>query len=639
MRESIQYGRTMGVEIRDLNEYIEKYQWNINSRKGLNNMGDQKKHLDKNAGRDRIPNQQELEKELSDYLSRKYGNRVKIISPLVFPRGDQASTDDTRTGPDGEGVLSFDMLPEELEAYLDGFIVRQDQAKAVLATKVCTHFNRIKHTKKSGRKKTTGVGMIKNNVLMVGPTGVGKTYIIKLIAQKLGVPFVKGDATKFSETGYVGGDVEDLVRELVHDANDDIKLAENGIIYIDEIDKISSSQNLIGHDVSRTGVQRALLKPMEETEVDLKVPHDPISQIQAIEQYRRTGKKEKRVVNTKNILFIMSGAFGELAQIIRKRLQSQGIGFEADVRSTEVPWEILKEVTAKDLIDFGFESEFVGRLPIVVVFDELSNEDLFEILKNPNNPIIISKRLDFMAYGIDIKFEDEALMKIAEMAAAEKTGARGLVSAIEKALISFEKTLPRSGLKRFLVTPDVVEHPEVQLEMLLKNPEDLDRRERFERAKERELENIKAYISKKAVDFSIESGLEINERRLGFIAELYLKNISDINTAVDDFVDMYNQIKLEEASLVEKLEVEVSFDESAVDEIINQAIRTDQEAGSLALQLAKRLEYGLKLVKDRSGIERFVINDEAVIDMENFVNNLVKKFYHQDYPSEEYKLK
>jgi len=602
-------------------------------------MVDQKKYLDEDAGRDRIPNQQELEKELSDYLSRRYGNRVKIISPLVFPRGDQASTDDTRTGPDSAGVPSFDMLPEELEAYLDGFVVRQDQAKAVLATKICTHFNRIKHTKKSARKKTTGIGMIKNNVLMVGPTGVGKTYIIKLIAQKLGVPFVKGDATKFSETGYVGGDVEDLVRELVHDANDDIKLAENGIIYIDEIDKISSSQNLIGHDVSRTGVQRALLKPMEETEVDLKVPHDPISQIQAIEQYRRTGKKEKRVVNTKNILFIMSGAFGELAQIIRKRLQSQGLGFEADVRSTEVPWEILKEVTAKDLIDFGFESEFVGRLPVVVVFDELSKEDLLEILKNPNNPIIISKRLDFMAYGIDIKFEDEALMKIAEMAAAEKTGARGLVSAIEKALIRFEKTLPRSGLKRFLVTLDVVEHPEAQLEMLLKNPEDLDRRERFERAKERELENIKAYISKKAVDFSIESGLEINERRLGLIAELYLKNISDINTALDDFVEMYNQIKLEEASLVEKLEVEVSFDESAIDEIIKQAIRTDQEAGPLALQLAKRLEYGLKLVKDRSGIERFVINDEAVIDMENFVNNLVKKFYHKDYPSEEYVLK
>ena len=175
--------------------------------------------------------------------------------------------------------------------------------------------------------------------------------------------------------------------------------------------------------------------------------------------------------------------------------------------------------------------------------------------------------------------------------------------------------------------------------MLLKNPENLDRRERFERAKEKEIEEIKGYISRTVVDFSNKSGLEINERRLGLIADLYLKNISDINMALDDFVEMYNQIKLEEASLVEKLEVEVSFDESAVDEIIKQAIRTDQEAGPLALQLAKRLEYGLKLVKDRSGIERFVINDEAVVDMEHFVNNLVKKFYHQDYPSEEYELK
>ena len=223
--------------------------------------------------------------------------------------------------------------------------------------------------------------MIKNNVFMIGPTGVGKTYIIKFIAQKLGVPFVKGDATKFSETGYVGGDVEDLVRDLVYEADENIELAENGIIYVDEIDKISSSSNLIGHDVSRTGVQRAFLKPMEETDVDLKVPHDPISQIQAIEQYRRTGKKEKRVVNTKNILFIMSGAFGDLAEIIKKRLQRQGIGFEADVRPTEVPWEILKEVRAQDLIEFGFESEFVGRLPVVVVFDELKKEDLVKILE------------------------------------------------------------------------------------------------------------------------------------------------------------------------------------------------------------------------------------------------------------------
>lgn len=517
-------------------------------------MKNEERQLDEKSDRGKIPDQKELEKELSDYLSKKYGNRVKIISPLVFPKVDQISSDKSGTEEDSGDLPAFDMLPEELESYLDSFLVKQDQAKVVLSTKVCTHFNRIKHARKHvGKKNTAGVGMIKNNVLMIGPTGVGKTYIIKLIAQKLGVPFVKGDATKFSETGYVGGDVEDLIRDLVYEANDDIKLAENGIVYIDEIDKIASSQNIIGHDVSRTGVQRALLKPMEETQVDLKVPHDPISQIQAIEHYRRTGKREKREVNTKNILFIMSGAFGELTEIIKKRLQKQGIGFEADVRPTEVPWEILKAVTAKDLIDFGFESEFVGRLPVVVVFDELTKEDLAEILKNPNNPIIISKRLDFMAYGIDIKFEEEALVKIAEIAAAEKTGARGLVSAIEKILIPFEKKFPSTEHRRFLVTPEVVEDPHGQLEWLLKNPDDAETDERFERAKKQEFENTKDYISSRAKDYYDKTGLEIYERRRCIIAGLYLKNITDINTAFDDYMNMYNEVRLEEASLNEKV--------------------------------------------------------------------------------------
>ena len=216
----------------------------------------------KEENQGKIPDQKELEKELSDYLAKKYGNRVKIISPLVLPKTQETGTGEKHPGERSEDKIHFDMMPEELEGYLDGFVVKQNEAKAVLATKVCTHFNRIRHNRgKAGKKRSVGVGMIKNNVLMIGPTGVGKTYIIKLIAQKLGVPFVKGDATKFSETGYVGGDVEDLVRDLVYEAKEDITLAENGIIYIDEIDKISSSRNIIGHDVSRTGVQRALLKP------------------------------------------------------------------------------------------------------------------------------------------------------------------------------------------------------------------------------------------------------------------------------------------------------------------------------------------------------------------------------------------
>ena len=582
-------------------------------------------------GSEKLPNQKELEKELSDYLSKKYGNRIKIISPFIFPKPQDVETDEARTGDDKGQAVKFDLLPEELENYLGSFVVKQDQAKAVLATKVCTHFNRIKHYQKyASKKKSTGVGMIKNNVLMIGPTGVGKTYIVKLIAQKIGVPFVKGDATKFSETGYVGGDVEDLVRDLVYEANDDISLAENGIIYIDEVDKIASAQNIIGHDVSRTGVQRALLKPMEETEVDLKVPHDAVSQIQAIEHFRRTGKKEKRVVNTKNILFVMSGAFGDLASIIKKRLQKQGIGFEADVRPTEIPWEILKEVTAQDLVEFGFESEFVGRLPVIVVFDELTKEDLVEILKNPNNPIILSKRLDFRAYEVEIRFEDGALAKIAELAAQERTGARGLVSAIEKVLIPFEKHLPSTSIRRLLVTPELVDDPEGELKKLQEEHDSPERLRRFIKAEEKEIEDVKIFVQSRAADFRHRSGLEITDTRAGLIAKIYFKKISDLNSAIDEFSSIYDQIKAEESSLFNEVDIRVTFDEGAIDELIRRAVESDQEAGILAYQLAKKLEYGLKLVKDRSGTEYFVITKEAVIDMEKYINDLVKRHYGEE---------
>ncbi|HSH12382.1 MAG TPA: AAA family ATPase, partial [Desulfurivibrionaceae bacterium] len=223
-----------------------------------------------------IPNQKELEQEIGDYLSRKYGAQVKIVSAGMFPETAKAEKAETPpTSPEEDPVFNFRLRPEELIGYLDEYVIRQDEAKAVLATKICTHFNRIGYALQHGGLDRRGVGQVKGNVLLIGPTGVGKTFLIKLIARKLGVPFVKGDATKFSETGYVGGDVEDLVRDLVREADGDIRKAQYGIIYLDEIDKIAAGAERIGHDVSRTGVQRALLKPMEETEVDLKVGHDP----------------------------------------------------------------------------------------------------------------------------------------------------------------------------------------------------------------------------------------------------------------------------------------------------------------------------------------------------------------------------
>ncbi len=582
----------------------------------------------------RIPNQKELEKELSEYLSKKYGDRIKIVSPLLFPQSDPKKKEEGgKRGAKKSGVPAFDMKPEELESYLNGYVVKQDQAKGVLATKICTHFNRIKSPDKRYKKESpSSVGMIKNNILMLGPTGVGKTYLIKLIAQKIGVPFVKGDATKFSETGYVGGDVEDLVRDLVYEANDDINLAENGIVYIDEIDKIASSQNIIGHDVSRTGVQRALLKPMEETDIDLKVPHDPISQIQAIEHYRRTGKREKQIVNTKNILFIMSGAFEGLTDIIKKRLQRQGIGFEADIHPSEVSMDILREVRAQDLIEFGFESEFIGRLPVIVVFDELTKDDLVEILENPNNPIILSKKKDFMAYDINIQFEDEALEKLAEIASQEKTGARGLVSAVERTLMPFEKHLPSTITDRVLVSPELVENPEQELKRIDSDSDMMDpeMEERFVRGGVNEKQRVKRTIAERAKEFESQSGLELSEDRIDLIADQTLKSVSDIDSAFIDFKEMYDQTKAQNEELFSQLGIDVSLADSAIHEIIRIAIDQDRDIIEVCVSLANQLEYGLKLVKDRIGFEAFTITKEAVLNPEKYIDSLIKKYYSQD---------
>ena len=398
-------------------------------------------------------------------LQRRMAEMFRNMPPPPKPEADDGGQDDgVKTEKDPERI-QFDMKPEELETYLNQYVVRQDRAKEILATKICTHFNKIRLGEPEDE---AGMGHIKNNILMIGPTGVGKTYLIKLIARKIGVPFVKGDATKFSETGYVGGDVEDLVRDLVRDADGDIGRAQFGIIYIDEIDKIAASGSAVGPDVSRTGVQRNLLKLMEETEVDMRVPHDLASQMEAMMHFQRTGKVEKKKVNTRNILFIVSGAFSGLEDRIRKRLHKQTIGFGAEhFGKEEKADDYLKQVKSEDLIEYGFESEFVGRLPVVAVLDELTEEDLYHILSNPNSSVIVEKKRDFQAYGIEIGFEDGAFREMARLAVQERTGARGLVSVCEKALLNYEKKLPSTDIKRFVVMEDMVEDPEMGLARVL----------------------------------------------------------------------------------------------------------------------------------------------------------------------------
>lgn len=405
-------------------------------------------------------NAERFRKEFEEFLKGKYGQQDAEQDTLGSKAGSQSRDDRT--------AEQFNLKPDELEAYLKQYVECQDESIEVIATKIATHYNRMK-LEDALTEEQKLVGNIKSNILMIGPTGVGKTYMIRLIAKKIGVPFVKGDATKFSETGYVGGDVEDLIRDLVREADGDIRRAEYGIVYLDEIDKIASATNFRGIDVSRTGVQRNLLKLMEESEVDLRVPHDMASQMEAAMEAQRTGKVVRKKVNTKNILFVMSGAFGGLEDIIRKRISHSRIGFSASGSNQTAlnKTDLLKQVRTEDLIEYGFESEFVGRLPVMTVLNELSVEALYHILKNPNSSVILSKKRDFAAYGIEIDFDDDALRLLAERAFEQQTGARGLVNILENVLIKYEKKLPSTSLKQLKITQAMVENPVKELKSLL----------------------------------------------------------------------------------------------------------------------------------------------------------------------------
>ena len=579
----------------------------------------------------KVPDQKDLEKELNEYLGKKYGDRIRLVVPMLFPKAEteEASKEEKELG-DGKKKIHFDLKPEELEAFLNDYIIRQGDAKEILATKICTHFNRIKFTEMTqGRNRYEGVGHIKNNILMIGPTGVGKTYLIKLIAKKIGVPFVKGDATKFSETGYVGGDVEDLVRDLVYEANGDMGLAQYGIIYVDEIDKIASSNNLIGPDVSRTGVQRALLKPMEETEVDLKVPHDPISQLEAIEHYRKTGKREKRTINTKNILFIMSGAFNGLEELIKKRLNREEIGFGAEIRSKDERAEYLKQVKAEDLIAYGFESEFIGRLPVTTVFEKLEVDDLYAILKNPNNPIILGKKKDFKSYGIDIQFEEEALYDLAVKAYEEKTGARGLVSAVEKILIKFEKRLPSTDIGKFVVTRAVVGDPERALGRLLQDPSDPEMLEKFEALLSREKMGLKESILRRESEFKRRYGIVFREGRIDLIVNRMIEKGYDVNTVSEEVVELQRQVEEFERDFQRRTGIDLQFSEDAISRVTEVILKEEGKGTAFFSKLSKDFEYGFELIRDKTGQKEFIVTRETVDDPEGYLNRMIREIYRR----------
>jgi hypothetical protein len=363
---------------------------------------------------------------------------------------------------------------------------------------------------------------------------------------------------------------------------------------------------------------------MEETEIELKVPHDPISMIQEIEQYRKTGKREKRSVNTKNILFIMSGAFSQLSEIIQKRIMDKGIGFGAKLTASENNTHMLSQVKSEDIIKFGFESEFVGRLPVRTVFENLGEADLFEILKSPNNPIILGKKLDFRAYGIDIKFENEALQLLAKDAVDENTGARGLISAIERKLLLFENKLPSTTLKKFPVTEHTISNPDIALKAFLESADTDSIDKEYARLEEEEKQYIRQYVINNKDRLSDKYGLALTPSRIEVVAAFYCRHVTDIGNVIVKIKHYYDEIKKIELFFFKHHDVNIVLEDDAIDFIIEQFINSTVTVDDFFRQLSRDYELGLKLIRDKTGRNRFFITKQALLNSEQFLNDLIK---------------
>ena len=521
------------------------------------------------------PTPDEITKKLEEFIKNSLGGQVlftKIESSQGRPQSDAVGGEEAEENeerPDFE----FRHKPADIKAHLDRFVIRQDEAKKVLATAVCDHYNHARMIREMRRNEEPEVEFTKQNVLIVGPTGVGKTYLVKHIADLIGVPFVKADATKFSETGYVGGDVDDLVRDLVAKAGGDVELAEHGIIYLDEIDKLATHSERGGRDVSGRGVQTTLLKLMEETEVPLYAPNDMRAQMQMMFDSRK-GRTGREVVNTRNILFIVSGAFSGLDKIIERRQAKASIGFANAGAERPAAERLVREARTKDFIDYGFEAEFIGRLPVRVTCDALSADDLFQIMKCSEGSLIRQFEREFAAYGVRAAFEDGALRIAAERAAEEKTGARGLVTVWERVLREFKFELPSLGLPELLVSEALVRDPTAALEAC--------------RAQAKEWQ----------------ADVRAQEAR--------------------NFADWFRR----------EHQLELHFEPGAVQAIIERASREGSGVEALCRRLFKDFPFGLQLVVRNSGQNTFILGREAVENPDKFLGDIVSRSYRDALPAQ-----
>jgi len=380
--------------------------------------------------------------EVDKLIRGKYGyicdSCISIASDLLNDEEEENITDNMQLA-----------TPSQIKAHLDQYVIGQDEAKRTLAVAVYNHYKRLKQNHKSD------VEIQKSNILMIGSTGSGKTYLAQSLAKFLGVPFAIADATSLTEAGYVGDDVEIMLRTLLQNADYDIEKAQKGIVYIDEIDKISrKGENVsITRNVSGEGVQQALLKIIEGTVSEVPVTGN-----------RKHPQGETVKIDTSNILFICGGAFDGIDKIIDKEETHNTIGFGAKVFDKKEAEVDMSNVEQHDLVKYGLMPELIGRLPIITALNPLSEEDLVHILTEPKNAITKQYQELLSMDGVKLEFEDEALKKIAEMAIKKKTGARGLRSIIENSMQKIMFDVPdMATAKRVVVTAACVEGKEEAL--------------------------------------------------------------------------------------------------------------------------------------------------------------------------------
>ncbi len=509
------------------------------------------------------PSMDDLQKQFADLLNRTQSAFLHDPASMHGAASGESAPDDDEMRETLQRIRDFNLKPREIRDFLNRYVIRQDEAKKVLAVAVCDHYNHVRRCIENPELREREYA--KPNIILLGPTGVGKTYLMRCIARLIGVPFVKADATKFSETGYVGYDVEDIVRDLVRLAGGHTELAQYGIIYIDEIDKIASQSAGGARDVSGRGVQVNLLKLMEETEVNLHSQTDLIGQMQAImEMQRGGGRAPKRTINTRHMLFIVSGAFDKLSELVQARVQSSKIGFtQGEAARDKAPAEFLKQVETTDFIQFGYEPEFIGRLPIRVVCDALTADDLEQILVKSEGSVFLQYREDFRGYGIEFSATSEAIREIALAAAEENTGARGLMTVCECVFRNFKFELPSTSIQSFEITRETVRNAEQALRELLKEGRAACR--------------------------------DVLKREIGEYAERFARAHG----------------------------VQMEFDEEAVNKLVDESLSRDITMRALCEEKFRNFEYGLKLIARNTGRTRFRITGDVVTDPETVLSRWV----------------